>query len=105
MELANELQFHLERDQAGFVAQIEQFLGSPRDDVTAIHGVMVDVKTNELLGQGRVSHVFEAAAPGAVAILDAAEHADLTFDGHADGVGRLDDLLGDLRVSIPGAAT
>ena len=60
---------------------------------------------DEVLGLVRVGQVRQglvAAQAGAVAVLDAAQAADLALDGHAQGVGLLHDLPGDLDVVLVG---
>ncbi len=48
-----------ERDQASFKSKIQQFLSGTRHDLSAIDGVMVDVHTDKLIGQGGIEIASE----------------------------------------------
>ena len=67
-------------------------------DVADTAGKEVDAQVSDLLALSRISEL----AAGGHAVLGAADAADLGLDGHALGVGKLNELLGAVEVKLEG---
>ena len=67
-------------------------------DVADAAGEEVDAQVSDLLALSRISEL----AAGGHAVLGAADAADLGLDGHALGVGKLNELLGAVEVKLEG---